>query len=154
MKFMKDERKLRDFSEFESEVPEAWFNACRYAESALSKKYLCSYCRQRLASSLDSFAHPVVPMKSGSGQDEVAESFGSMNLYKYKLANVAAGIESSDVATVKQVHDEVSNAIMLSCTNVQVKSEGISSLISSLVINNVIKSEYDSMLSAGALCSD
>ena len=41
MKFVKDGRSLRPYSEFEGSVTEEWYRACRYSESVLSKKFLC-----------------------------------------------------------------------------------------------------------------
>ena len=48
MKFIKDNRALRAYSEFEGEVPEWWYIDCRYAESNANKDYLVKYCKDRL----------------------------------------------------------------------------------------------------------
>lgn len=47
MKFVKDNRLLRPYSEFSDDVPEWWFNDCRYAESSASREYLVKYYKQR-----------------------------------------------------------------------------------------------------------
>lgn len=48
MRFVKDNRALRPYYEFEGEVPEWWYNECRYAESNANKDYLVKYCKDRL----------------------------------------------------------------------------------------------------------
>ena len=48
MRFVKDNRALRPYSEFAGEVPEWWYNDCRYAESTASRDYLVKYCQDRL----------------------------------------------------------------------------------------------------------
>lgn len=47
MKFVKDNRVLRPYSEFENDVPEYWFNDCRYAESNATREYLVEYYNRR-----------------------------------------------------------------------------------------------------------
>ena len=48
MRFVDDGRKKRTLEEFNGQVPEWWFNSCRYADSNLSANYLINYCRPRL----------------------------------------------------------------------------------------------------------
>lgn len=48
MKFIKDNRALRPYSEFAEDVPEWWYTDCRYAESNANKDYLVKYCKDRL----------------------------------------------------------------------------------------------------------
>lgn len=48
MRFVKDNRALRPYSEFEGEVPEWWYTDCRYSESLASRDYLVKYCKDRL----------------------------------------------------------------------------------------------------------
>ena len=48
MRFVKDNRVLRPYSEFAGDVPEWWYNDCRYSESNASRDYLVKYCKDRL----------------------------------------------------------------------------------------------------------
>lgn len=48
MRFVKDNRALRPYSEFAGDVPEWWYNECRYAESTANRDYLVKYCKDRL----------------------------------------------------------------------------------------------------------
>ena len=48
MRFVKDGRPVRPFSEFEGAVSREWYDGCRYGESSLDREYLVKYYRDRL----------------------------------------------------------------------------------------------------------
>lgn len=48
MKFIKDKRFVRDYSEFSSKVPKWWFDAFRYSESTLDRDYLTRYYEDKM----------------------------------------------------------------------------------------------------------
>lgn len=48
LKFVKEQKVLRKYDEFEGEVPLWWFNAARYAESSSSHETLVKYYSDRI----------------------------------------------------------------------------------------------------------
>ena len=48
LKFVKEQKNLRKYEEFEGEVPQWWFNAARYAESSSSHETLVKYYSDRI----------------------------------------------------------------------------------------------------------
>ena len=87
----------------------------------------------------------------GSGSSPV--SYGTHNVHMHKLVNVSYGVESADVVTFGQMQDSFDEKLS-DVTKVVISDGDTSSTVSSLVINNVTKAEYDAMLSSGTLCSD
>ena len=109
MKFVKDGRAIRPYSEFEGVVSEEWYRACRYGESNLSYNYLCNYFKQR---------NPKVAAKktallANSGSNSLS-SYGTINMHNYTLHNVGCGQMSSDVMNYKQMTDEIADMLSAS----------------------------------------
>lgn len=48
LKFVKEQKKLRSYEEFEGEVPQWWFNSARYAESSSPHETLVKYYSDRI----------------------------------------------------------------------------------------------------------
>ena len=109
MKFVKDGRAIRPYSEFEDVVSEEWYRACRYGESNLSYNYLCNYFRQRNPN----MQAKKITLLANSGSNDLS-SYGTINMHNYTLHNVGCGQMSSDVMNYKQMTDEIADMLSTS----------------------------------------
>lgn len=124
MKFVKDGRKLRDFSEFEGEVSREWFDSCRYAESNLSRRYLVVYFRQRNP------GFNAKRMSFKAGDQPLNPNY--INLHQYKLANVGSPELSSDVTTYALIQNSLGSIALSSFQNLPQLNYSVKSIVDAL----------------------